>query len=75
MCGFSGRFESIRSINLKLMEEFDSVPNSMDFDIGYYSGKQNKKHWLIEENNLKEMYDNMKKVSVLLWCDRRMQGP
>lgn len=59
------------------MEEFDSlVPNSMDFDIGYYSGKQNKKHWLIEENDLKEMYDNMKKSqSVLLWCDRRMQGP
>ena len=59
------------------MEEFDSlVPNSMDFDIGYYSGKQNKKHWLIEENDLKEMYDNIKKSqSVLLWCDRRMQDP
>ena len=58
------------------MEEFDTlVPNSMDFDVGYFSGKQSKKQWLIEDNDLKEMYDSMKKnQSVLLWCDRRMQG-
>ena len=76
MRSFSGRFESVRSIKLKLMEEFDTlVPNSMDFDVGYFSGKRSKKQWLIEDNDLKEMYDSMKKnQSVLLWCDRRMQG-
>ena len=76
MRNFSGRFESVRSIKLKLMEEFDTlVPNSMDFDVGYFSGKQSKKQWLIEENDLMEMYENVKKnQSVFLWCDRRMHG-
>ena len=49
------------------MEEFDSlVPDSMDFDVGYFSGKQSKKQWLIKENDLKEMYDNMKKNQCLI---------
>ena len=69
MRSFSGRFESIRSIKLKLLEEFDTlVPKSMDFDVGYFSGKQSKKHWLIEENDLTEMYVNVKKnQSVFDW--------
>ena len=58
------------------MEEFDTlVPSSLEFEIGYFSGKQSKKQWLIEEEDLKEMYCNMKKnKSVLLWCDRRSQN-
>ena len=67
MCNFSGRFESVRSIKLKLMEEFDTlVPNSMDFDVGYFCGKQSKKQWLIKENDLMEMYENVKKKSECL---------
>ena len=75
MRNFSGRFESVRNIKLKLMEEFDTlVPNSMDFDVGYFSGKQSKKQWLIEENDLMEIYENVKKNQSLLWCNRRMHG-
>ena len=75
MRSFSGRFESVRGLKLKLMEEFDTlVPSSLEFDVGYFSGKQSKKQWLIEETDLMEMYDNMKKSKcVLLWCDRRLQ--
>ena len=65
MRSFSGRFESVRGLKLKLMEEFDTlVPSSLVFDVGYFSGKQSKKQWLIEETDLLEMYDNMKKVTV-----------
>ena len=75
MRSFSGRFESVRGLKLKLMEEFDTlVPSSLEFDVGYFSGKQSKKQWLIKETDLLEMYDNMKKSKcVLLWCDRRLQ--
>ena len=40
----------------------------MDFSIGYDSVKENRKYWLIEEYDLKEMYDNMKEVRVSC-CD------
>ena len=73
---FSGKFESIRSVKLKLMEEFDTlVPSSTDFNVGYFSGKQNKKQWLMDAGDLTEMYDGIKKSgSVLLWCDSRLTG-
>ena len=49
------------------MEEFATlVLNSMDFDVGYFSGKQSKKQWLIEENDLMEMYESVKKSKYLL---------
>ena len=45
LCNFSGKFESIRSVKLKLMEEFDTlVPSSTDFNVGYFS-KWCKKIW------------------------------
>ncbi len=71
---FSGRFKSVRVMKHKIMEELDNlVPSAMDFQVGYFSGKQNKKHWLIEDGDLKEMYEmaNVKK-KVFLWCDGRV---
>ena len=39
------------------MEEMDTlVPLTLHFQLGYFGGKQSKKHWLIEEGDLKEMY-------------------
>ncbi len=64
----------MRVVKLKIMEELDNlVPSTMDFHVGYFSGKQSKKHWLIEDGDLKEMYEmaNVKK-SVFLWCDSRV---
>ena len=35
----------LRMLKLKLMEELDdSVHNQVEFDVGYFSGKQSKKH-------------------------------
>lgn len=59
-------------MKLKLMEEMDTlVPQSLDFQLGYYSGKQSKKHWLINDADLKDMYHaHDSRQSVFLWCDR-----
>ena len=65
---FTGVFGTIKALKLKLMEEMDTlVPPSLDFQLGYFSGKQ---HWLIEEGDLKEMYAKDSKKSIFLWCDR-----
>ena len=46
------------------------VPSSTDFNVGYFSGKQNKKQWLIDAGDLT---DGIKKSgSVWLWCDSRL---
>ena len=68
---FTGVFGTIKALKLKLMEEMDTlVPPTLDFQLGYFSGKQSKKHWLIEEGDLKEMYAKDSKKSIFLWCDR-----
>ena len=47
------------------------IPQSLDFQLGYYSGKQSKKHWLINDADLKDMYHaHDSRQSVFLWCDR-----
>lgn len=63
---FKLKLEKVKYSKLKLMEEFDGlVLSSLDFQVGYYSGKQSKKHWLIEDEDLKEMYEN-----IFPCCDR-----
>ena len=61
-------FGTIKALKLKLMEEMDT--STLDFQLGYFSGKQSKKRWLIEEGDLKEMYAKDSKNSIILWCDR-----
>ena len=64
-------FGTIKALKLKLMEEMDTlVPPSLDFQLGYFSGKQSKKHSLIEEGDLKGMYAKDSRTSIFLWCDR-----
>ena len=68
---FTGVFLSIKALKLKIIEEMDSlVPSTLDFQVGYFSGKQSKKNWLIDESDLKDMYDaNESRKSIFLWCD------
>ena len=70
MHSFHDRFESVGILKLKLMEEFkENVPKSLEFGVGYFSGRQNAKHWLMCEEDLKGMYKSLKSGYVLLWCD------
>ena len=54
------------------MEEFEGlVPETVEFEIGYFSGKQSKKQWLIGDEDIVQMYETLKKPNILLWCDRK----
>ena len=54
------------------MEEFEGlVPETVEFEIGYFSGKQSKKQWLIGDEDIVQMYETLKKHNILLWCDRK----
>ena len=50
----------------------DQVPPTMEFQIGYFAGKQSAKYWLMCQEDLELMYKSVHgKKSVLLWCDAR----
>ena len=57
------------------MDEFkDHLPDTDDFIIGYYLGKRSCKMWLVTEEDLRSMYENIGK-DVLLWSDARSSNP
>ena len=69
---FHGKFTSINDIKDKLKNEFkDHLPETDDFQIGYYLGKQSSKMWLVTEEDLKSMYGNIGRDNILLWSDAR----
>ena len=56
------------------MEECGSLlPETLDFKIGYFFGKQSTKYWLMCQKDLENMNESLSnsKGSVLLWCDAR----
>ena len=73
---FHGKYTSIKDIKEKLKAEFkDHLPETDDFQIGYYLGKQSSKMWLVTEEDLKSMYENIGKDNILLWSDARSSNP
>ena len=58
-------------MKLKLMDDFpEQVPSTMEFQLGYFLGKQSTKHWLMCQADLDSIYAALKgKQNVLLWCD------
>ena len=47
---FNQRFATIQEYKEKIMDEFsDQLPETMDFQIGYYHGKQSAKQWIITQ--------------------------
>ena len=56
MNNFTGKFETVMALRLKLIEAFsDHVPNTVDFSVGYYEGSQQSKVWLVTADDLKKM--------------------
>ena len=48
------------------MDEFgDQLPETMDFQVGYFHGKQ---RWIVTHEDLNLMYEN-RKEKILLWAD------
>ena len=72
---FSGAFDSVTSLRVKLIETFkERVPSTLDFNVGYYEGSQQAKIWLVTTDDLKTFYRKFPKGGqVILWCDGRPQ--
>lgn len=71
----NAKFDSVVALRVKLIEAFqDSVPNTMDFNLGYYQGSQQAKIWLVTPDDLKSMYQKYPNGSTItLWCDARCE--
>ena len=50
------------------------MPDKVDFNVGYYEGKQQAKIWLVSKEDLEMMYSNHSKGDITLWCDGRETG-
>ena len=66
---FHGVFTSILDLKEKIMDEFgNDVPATTNFNVGYFSGRQSAKRWIMTREDLDLMYKNKKK-DILLRCD------
>ena len=69
---YSLKFESVNALRVKLIDVFkESVPATIDFNVGYFEGSQQAKIWLVQPNDLKTMYQ--KYPTINLWCDGRVR--
>ena len=55
---------------------YGEVGRSINFDIGYFEGKQSKKRWLCCQEDLKAMYKNHRNGDeIMFWCEARTSKP
>ena len=69
---FRGKFDSVVGMKMKLMDEFGALlPPTTDFQIGYFSGRQSTKYWIMCQEDLDSLNKlaEISKGSVMLWCD------
>ena len=69
---FHGKFDSVLGMKMKLMDTFGALlPPTTDFQIGYFSGKQSTKYWIMCQEDLDSLNKLVEKRagSVMLWCD------
>ena len=67
------RFTSIENLRSAIIDEFNEhVPSSRTFQMGYFEGKQSRKHWLVTQEDINTMYSTLS-LNIVLWCDARSQ--
>ena len=65
-------FNSVLSLKAKIAESYpNEVADDLSFQVGYYHGRGSNKRWLLEDRDVSEMYKNIDKKSVTLWCEGR----
>ena len=69
----TGTFDTVSSmkhaIARELSDEIKDI-NDIDFDIGYFEGKNSTKRWLVSSEDLTQMYSKQKSgQEIALWCD------
>ena len=69
------QFDTLTALRVKLVEAFKtSIPNTLDFNVGYYEGSQKSKVSLVDTEDLKTMYGSFPKGgTTTLWCDSRVE--
>ena len=71
---FTSKFESVTAMRVKLIEELtDHVPNTIEFDVGYYDGTT--RLWTVTQDDIDAMYLRYKNGgAITLWCVGRQPG-
>ncbi len=70
---FDDKFHSITALKVHLIETLgEQVPETINFNLGYFEGRQSKKRWLCCQDDLDAMYQCYKDGGeITLWCDAR----
>ena len=67
--GLNTKFDSVVVLRATLIEKLgEQVPETVNFDVGYYHGQAHSKIWLISESDLKAMYQKHPSGEITLWC-------
>ena len=69
------KFTSPDLLRKKIIASYtEQVPDSDNFEIGYYEKPGNSKRWIISAYDLKAMYStSARDNSIILWCDARAE--
>ena len=69
------KFTSSDLLRQRIIASFtDQVPDSDNFEIGYYEKPGNSKRWIISTDDLEAMYStSVRDNSITLWCDARVE--
>ena len=69
------KFTSPAALKARLVESFpEDLPDNLNFQVGYFQGKQGAKRWIVEPRDLEKMYTVFKNgTEIHLWCDGKPQ--
>ena len=68
----NSKFDSLTALRVKLIDEFEeTVPDTVNFNVGYFDGRQQAKLWLVTNKDLESMYSKYRTGEITLWCDGR----
>ncbi len=69
------RFTSPEGLKEKLVDTFsEHVPETMEFDMGYYTKPGSQKRWIENSKDLEAMYNSNCNDDITLWCDGRIES-
>lgn len=70
--GVTTKFDSVMVLRAKLVEKLgEQVPETFNFNIGYYEGQAHSKIWIMCDSDLTTMYDKHPSGEITLWCSGR----
>ena len=73
---FNSKFDSLTAHWVKLIDEFaETVPDTVNFNVGYFDGRQQAKLWLVTDEDLDSIYSKYRNLEIaqLLWIPDFLQ--